>query len=664
MMDPKIIVTSPHPQFTELAREISKSEGIEIIIIEAILEHAAQLVAEICAKRDIVVILSRGGTALAIQNRVDVPVISIETNDFDILLALWEARRHSHAIAYLSYAYESPPYEFDSLFEIIGIKIRQYTFMDRADMERQIGLARDAGIEVIVSGSLESMDLAEAAGLRGVLVKTGQRTMHEVLSRAAQVVEMRENDLQKSLQMETMLSLSRDGIIILDKTGRVSLINPTAKSLLGQNSRAVVGVPLGDTVHNQDLSRLIDDPGEATEKVISIDGRHVIVNKSAIIADRHYYGQVMTLQEAAKIERLEHSVRRQLHSKGLIARTFFDDIIGNSATMLACIERAAKFALTDGTVLISGESGTGKEMFAQSIHNHSRRRINPFVAVNCAALPEGLLESELFGYEEGAFTGARKGGKPGLFELAHKGTLFLDELSSIPLKVQVQLLRVLQERQVFRIGGDKVIPVDVRIIGATNENLAEVVKAGKFRFDLYYRLNVLNVEIPPLRDRPEDIPLLVRHFLMGFAVSHHKEIEGVSPALMRDLSANAWPGNVRELMNCIERMVIISEGPVLDGAVFAGTAAGGSVFSGISFGSPGGQSPARHSATMAASVSPTTSTFPPESGDRGTLQSWEARAIMECYERCAGNRTHMAREIGMCRTTIWKKLKQLGVSDA
>jgi transcriptional regulator with PAS, ATPase and Fis domain len=296
-----------------------------------------------------------------------------------------------------------------------------------------------------------------------------------------------------------------------------------------------------------------------------VDFRHskVMVNRIPIRVGGEIVGAVATFQDITKIQSMEERIRREIYSQGHTAKFNFGDILGASPTLREAISLAKQYALVDSTVLIHGETGVGKELFAQSIHNASIRAAGPFVAVNCAALPEGLLESELFGYVEGAFTGARRKGKPGLFELAHRGTIFLDEISEIPLSLQGRLLRVLQEREVIRLGHDRVIPIDVRVLCATNRDLKGLLEEGRFRGDLYWRLNVLNLFIAPLRDRRSDILPLARLFLETLSPSGRNRITFTEEAI-RFLTRYRWPGNVRELRNLCERLAVAHTGGVVD----------------------------------------------------------------------------------------------------
>ena len=279
----------------------------------------------------------------------------------------------------------------------------------------------------------------------------------------------------------------------------------------------------------------------------------IVINTIPIVINGEILGVVATFKEAARIQNIDRKLKEKLYIKGFVTKYTIDHIKGESLIMKQLINRTRKYATTDATILIQGETGTGKEIFAQSMHNLSDRKEKPFVAINCSALPESLLESELFGYEEGAFTGAKKGGKIGLFEMASGGTIFLDEIADIPLSLQVRLLRVLEEKEVMRIGGDRIVSVDVRIISSTYKDLREEVNLGKFRADLYFRLAVLKLDIPPLRKRPEDIPFIVQEILYKYG----RGTKRISDKMVDRMKGYNWPGNIRELDSLIKRYVVL-----------------------------------------------------------------------------------------------------------
>lgn len=643
-MTAQIIITTPLPQFTEIALNVSKELGIETIIVEGVLEDAAEQVVKICRDNNIVVIVSRGGTAAAIKKVVDVPVICAEANDFDILMALWEARKFSNHIGYLSYNDQYEPYEFKYLEDIVGVEIQHFHFKDRQDFVREIRRAKENGVGVIVSGSSFAIDLIKAEGLQGIPVNVSRRTMTIALQRAKLLLEVRNNDKKRTEQLQTIVNLSQDGIIAYDQEGIIQTCNPMAERIFNVSKKQIIGHNLNTLNIEKGLNDLLNSQNELIDEVVINHNLNLIVNCAPIIVDNQYFGAVATFREVAKLQQLEENVRRQLHTGGLVAKAQFKDILGHSKRIKHCIERAQKFATTDSTILILGESGTGKELFAQSIHNLSERKERAFVAVNCAALPEALLESELFGYDEGAFTGARRGGKPGIFEMAHNGTIFLDELGALPKSVQARLLRVLQERQIFRLGGNKVIPVNVRIIAATNEDIRSAVETGAFRSDLFYRLNVLNIEVPPLRERIDDLPDLIHYFLKLFNKRFRKSVKNISPELMNGFVEYHWPGNIRELINYLERMVILADGPTIGLEHLSSN----EIFVQNKNDSDEAIMEAKQQRNAQALWV-----------NQGTLQSMENDIIRWYMEKYDGNKTKIAEELGICRTTLWKKLNKM-----
>jgi transcriptional regulator with PAS, ATPase and Fis domain len=340
------------------------------------------------------------------------------------------------------------------------------------------------------------------------------------------------------------------------------LFNPQAETIFSRRATEVLGRPASEILADNRLPRVMETRRQEWGELERVDGRVLASKLTPILIRGEVAGALATYQDVTQLQRFEQSVRQKLYAKGLIAKTQLDEFVTLSRAGKVLLEKARQFAAVDSNVLITGESGTGKEMIAQGLHNLSRRAKGPFVAFNCAAVPENLLESELFGYEEGAFTGARRGGKIGLMELAHGGTLFMDEIGEMPLSLQARILRVIQEKEVMRIGGERIIPVDLRLLSATNENLPQLIEKRQFRKDLYYRINVLRLHIPPLRDRHEDIPLLVEHILKRHQAMN-PAVTGIAAKALKRLCQQAWPGNVRELESTLERALLLSRGPVL-----------------------------------------------------------------------------------------------------
>ena len=377
------------------------------------------------------------------------------------------------------------------------------------------------------------------------------------------------------------------------------------------------------------LERLLTTGKDELGQIIKVGRIHILCNKVLIKLTGSPVGAVATFQDIGKIQQWEASIRKTIYPEEHRAVFTFKDIVGSSSHIKQCISIAEQYAALDSSILISGETGTGKEVFAQSIHNASDRSHRPFVAINCAALPAQILESELFGYVGGAFTGASQKGKPGLLEIAHGGTLFLDEISELDYSLQSKLLRVIQERKVMRLDSDRVLPIDIRIITATNKNLKESVAGKRFRADLYYRLNVLRLHLPPLRERPGDIEPCIRRFLERHATPLHRRLR-LSRHALEVLLGYTWPGNVRELQNIIERIVAVCKEKVVREEMVV---------------------------QMMQEDEPSE---PFTVSQRATPADRIRTALLDAR----GRQVDAAKLLGISRSTLWRRMKKLGVLPA
>ena len=359
-------------------------------------------------------------------------------------------------------------------------------------------------------------------------------------------------------------------VVLTDAIGRVLMLNDSYASVLKVKKESMIGKFVGDVIPNTRLPIVLaTGKAEISQRHVYGNGVKSIVNRIPFFTSKGEIAGCLGIILFESMEELQHLAKvneglntrlsvYQNELKSIYASKYsFDDILGESANMRKAKELAKRFALSKANILITGESGTGKELWAHAIHGVSQHKDFPFVSVNCGAIPENLLESELFGYEEGAFTGAKKGGKLGKFQLANGGTLFLDEIGDMPLMMQVKILRVLQEGEVERVGGRGAEKVDVAIIAATHRNLEQMIKEGTFREDLYYRLNVLYFRLPSLREHPEDLELLISHFVTKYCNSL-ETIKRITPEAMEILFKYAWPGNIRELSSVIERLLVSS----------------------------------------------------------------------------------------------------------
>lgn len=354
-------------------------------------------------------------------------------------------------------------------------------------------------------------------------------------------------------ELDTILNLSKDGILFTSKDGEINTYNSKVKDILDINED-IYGKYIED-IFVDSLKVLLSEK-EILDKVVVFNKKYINVNKKNIYNRDEKMGTYYSLQEITYIKKLEQNLTKKLREKGQIAKYTFKDIKTNSPKMFECIDLAKKVSKSDLSILIRGESGTGKELIAQSIHNNSNRKNQPFIAVNCAAVPENLLESQLFGYDKGTFTGGLKDGKQGLFELANNGTIFLDEIGDMPLELQTKLLRVLQEKQIMPVGSHNVINIDVRIISATNKNLEQMIDNSQFREDLYYRLNTIPINIPPLRERKEDILIIMEDLINKKLI--------ITPEAKKLIQNYMWKGNIRELQNVTSYLNIMCEDIVLE----------------------------------------------------------------------------------------------------
>ncbi|GBF35032.1 zinc sigma-54-dependent two-component system response regulator [Desulfocucumis palustris] len=558
MDDVKIGVVSTYPELSGLIQKLAREMGLDLEIREGILEKGVTYAYQF-ERQGADIVISRGVTGRKIKKAISLPVVLIEITSFDILQALNTAKSMGRRIAFLGHRTQDFSPEFDTITGILGIDVECYPYGNIYEMEEQAGKMLGSNADVIVSTGLCIYEMAKKSGINAVLVQSGYDAIYGSIKQALEMVQGVRRDQERSQRFKSVLELTNDGILILDERKRVSFMNPSAEKLLDADAGRILGHCVDELRESSFLGPLFSNGNQMNEVVKEVGKKQFLVNSMPINIKNKEKGLVINFQSADRIQILEQNIRRQLFKKGLVAKHTFDDFVGASRQLVETIGRAKKFAAATATVLIYGETGTGKELFAQSIHNESERCKGPFVAVNCAALPENLLESELFGYEEGAFTGAKKGGKSGLFEMAHGGTIFLDEIGEMTLPVQARLLRILQEREIMRLGSDRVIPVDVRIIAATNFDLIQALKQGKFRDDLYHRLEVLNLDIPPLRERKEDIVLLANYFINQFSVEERKEVPGLTKAALEKLIKYDWPGNIRELQNIFQKYVLLIE---------------------------------------------------------------------------------------------------------
>ena len=611
-MTASILFIAPYKQMAQKARRVLRALKADFPVVVGYDELGVTKVAEFPEAK---ILISRGGTTKQLRRYFpDKTIVDISASFTDISKGIEKLISQGCTnIAVITH--ENIIGSIATKISFGREKVEITPCLDREDIEANVARRIAEGADGIVGCTIAVRE-AQRAGVKSYFIDAEYDSIRQAVLLALTFdagFSVRE---QAANQQRALIDALEEGIVIFDKERRPIYFNDNAQKIFASLPRERWA---------ESLMKYLDGTHRHPH-VISIDNRQAILHTAKLPDSDNEIAAI--IQEGSFIEQSEKAMRTAAYAKGLYAKLCFEDLTFKDQKMLDIVAMARKFALSDSTVLISGETGTGKEGFAQSIHAASRRSSMPFVSVNCASLPQGLIASELFGYVEGAFTGARQSGKKGLFELAQGGTIFLDEITELPLEVQAQLLRVLQEREVMRVGDDKVIPLDIRVICACNKSLLSLCEQGRFRYDLYYRINVLKLSIPPLRQRPDDILPLFTRFVSEQLKLTPEDIE-VSPEAARRLLSRTWPGNVRELRNAAE--VCSFSGRIVDETTLQRAL-------------QEDNGPQEHSGLTL---------HLPEHADADAVM----RAYLEELSRTCSI-SEMVEISGLSRTTVWRKLKE------
>jgi propionate catabolism operon transcriptional regulator len=545
----------PNKETNDRILRIFKDEILKNnLIVSMLTEDDVVFQAKALTKRGAMAIIARGGTYFDIMKaNLPVPVVELAFLAQDILYSINQANRLGNKIAVVvQERIIFDPKMWGNLFDV-DVQVYRYSKME--DIDNVMKTLVESQEDRLVIGGAITYAKAIRIGLKSLNIENSDETIIRTYKQAQEILCQIYENTKHSQMLSAVLNNVNDGILVISNDGIIEHFNNKLLKFFNKLDRNIVNKKIDDVLPA--VSSALGDITKApvSNKIVRSGKLVLNVNTVPMQASGKPIGIVLTIQDLTEIQKLEENLRRKLNPKGLSSKYDFGNIFTRNKKMNDVIESARKYSKADSTILIYGESGTGKEIFAQSIHSGSERHDAPFVAVNCGALNKNLIESELFGYVEGAFTGAVKGGKQGLFEMAHKGTIFLDEINSLPIEVQSSFLRVIEEKEVMRVGSDYVIPLDVRIIVASNENLIQLVEQGEFRRDLFYRLNVLELKIPPLRDRKDDIVPLFQMFLKEFGIQQ----PAISDEMRSSLSSYPWKGNIRELKNVAERYALLGE---------------------------------------------------------------------------------------------------------
>ena len=635
-----IVIISVSPLLTKAFQSVMERKGLNYPIYEANTEKAEGIIRNFQRLPEPHVFITRGRTYSYLRERTDAALVNVPFSYFSYASLI--KRFHNLGIRKIAIMGYSDQFRHNSerFNHILDEGIRFFTYNWRnysnetlaLHMQEELLRLKEEGYEGFIGGSLVYR-LATKLGLHCAENFPDEDLVETSLEEAAQICETILTQEEKNETVSAFVRTVPEILLKISETGIITDYNLAAEKAFHAENLHKNILEFLPELNQESLSKRT-----AAERnlLLSHGSRKLIADIAPIIVSGEYRGSIITARYVDEIQKLEQNIRSKLAERGLTAKATFNDILGTSHALKQTIRWAKKIAAAEGTVLLIGDTGTGKELFAQSIHNFSSRSSAPFVAINCAALSPSVLESELFGYVKGAFTGARTEGKTGIFELAHKGTIFLDEIGELPLELQAKLLRVLQEKEVVRLGDTRVIPVDVRVIAATNRNLEEEVAKGHFRPDLFYRLNVLTLRIPTLEERRSDIPLLATRFLEKQTDSHQFTEEA-----LLFLEHSHWPGNVRQLRNCVERAAVFADQELITGEnmreLFSFTAK---------------NTDPRNQNTVKAD---------PDSTDMAGGFLRESERIVQALSAVSWNRARAAKALGISTVTLWRKMKKYGI---
>lgn len=620
------------PVFVDMARNAFEKMGKDVHV-----EVYTPARLEAMEAAGVRIILARGMTAQRIRAFTDIPVVEIPVTFEDLMSALLAASSLGSRIAIIGY--HNVMQGIERLNPIMNVNIRQITALDAEDTYQHLIRLREEQVDVVVGGIYQT-DLARRLGLPTVRIDLSERALAFAVHEAEQLLSSLLCAQRKKEELNLILNTTREGYLTIDQNGCISLINQTALRYFTGCQLDLIGLRLLDVCPalSKALS-VLEGKGDVTAEPVSLPGRDVLCDITPLKnGPSQIIGAMLTFHDTDSITRGESRIR-SLGLRRHAASWYFHGIVGDSAAVRDAVSLAKRYAESDLTVLITGETGSGREMFAQSIHNAGRRKKFPFIAVNCASLPGTLLEAELFGTQRSSGSGGFSMGRVGLYEQAHNGTLFLDEIESLPPLLQNRLLRTIQEKSVLRAGGFSLMPVDVRIIAASSQDLFPLVEQGQFRADLFYRLNVLALRCPPLRERREDIPLLIRTFLREDPALRGTGLKLTEEAVSL-LAAYPWPGNARQLKNFLRRMSIISAekeaGAVFTAGLLARFEPGGEAFL--------GREPAE------------------KQRENDSHAAITREQLLLALSRSQNSPGKAAALLGVHRTTVWRLCRKYGIS--
>lgn len=643
-----ITIFAASETFAQTARDLVLERHLEnhISVAEATGEETLKLALQY-AREGSRIFICRGRNTSLIEHHVSVPVINVPYLYEEIYRSFEAAAAPPERVAMVGF--DKAQDIMRTFRRISGLNVQLIEPKSPGTIMEELKEKLRPGTEALIGGFSVKRAISEIQemGLRHIPLMVEPSNISMAIDSALNILSSMERKDEFLTTISTTINRISNAVMNFDTNGKLMLSNARAEHLLPSVQDLLF---TGESAFYLTLDRRAYADSRTVpkkEQILCAGDNTYVAEYLPVIVNQKLKSIVVIISSENSIQTAEKRLRLSQSKRGYTAKSHFQDMIGNSLVFQETIQLAKKYARSHSSVLITGETGTGKELFAQSIHNASSRCNEPFVAINCAALPQSLLESELFGYVKGAFTGASKEGKMGIFEMAHKGTVFLDEIGEMDLNVQAKLLRVLQEREVCRLGDDKIIPVDIRIISATNKNLEELVQQKLFREDLLYRLNVLELRLPPLRERIEDIPLLIQ----SYSKKQHHPVTFL-PQAIQLLETQPYPGNIRQLFNLLERIITLSDRVIIEASQIANILH---------------LSTSRNESYIetANKLSPILVDEPHSISNTLSLDSsvdiCEKERILKTLRKNKGRRKETANELSISTATLWRKMKKYDI---
>lgn len=624
------------------AKKIAKRIDVDVEMKVVSSENAVSE-AKLSIENGANVIIARGNHAALITRNTDIPVVEIVLTGQEIAKLILEAKKilkKPHPV--IGIVALKNMIGTTTLFDdILDVTIKRYLVKYTEEIEEAVGNAAEDGVDFIIGGEI-TIQCAKKLKIPTLFLKSREDSIREAFRIAEKVTYAIDLEKKNTAEFKTVLDYSFDGIIKLNNKGEIVLLNYLAEKILRKTAEDMIGKYITEVIPTLDESIVKGVFKEGKSRYYTLlqkENLALVSNIAPIIIDNKVEGAILSFQEFKKIEELEAKIRNELYSKGYIAKCTFKQIVAESSEINELKTLAKLYSKYDSPVLITGETGTGKKMLAQSIHNESLRKNNPYVTVNCAAIPPEQLEKKLYGCLEGNYLHSSSSLRKGMFEVAHTGTIFLDQISELDIYGQASLLRVLTENSIVRKGDDRILPVNVRIICASNKNLVKLVREGKFNENLFYMLNVLSLNITPLRERKEDILALLDHFIEEYNNMYKKYVV-LTDGAKALISSYPWYGNAQQLNKFCEKIIILAHKKVLNESF------------------------------INQYLEPYFTAF--DESKYGVIdkekkiivyESPEAAKILELLDKHDGNRGKVAEELNISKTTLWRKIKKYKIEN-